>query len=396
MPFVIHDLQDSQMFALAQAAGRAGFTVVGSSWPVEPWTLHSRYIRQVVSMPCLGENLSGVYALRWRDAGLSGVWLPGVDDTAAFTARYAPMLNKLGMRFLVAGTEAQQQANAVHTLPSDCGLAIPWMRRLSGEELMEAAAQLPYPVIAKSRRHAYQRLDDADQVRRHAGRMAVESGPEYVHCIQQYIEGPIERMASAMLLFDADGRPVRGFTGRRLRVSDTRFGPFGETTAARAEWIPDLYAGARNLLQHIGWQGFAEVECKQGEDGRWYVMEINPRTSGWICLAEADGAGFLQAYHRLCTDNMVLEESCLQRSRTAYRRLIATCYHEPDWAACTSPRQGRWRTLQRTWGALRAGRRQPMQYGAWDGRDLRASLGLLRRSIRRTRQASRIRRQQGL
>ena len=79
-----------------------------------------------------------------------------------------------------------------------------------------------------------------------------------------------------------------------------------------------------------------------------------------------------------------------------YRRLIATCYHEPDWAACTSPRQGRWRTLQRTWGALRAGRRQPMQYGAWDGRDLRASLGLLRRSIRRTRQASRIRRQQGL
>jgi hypothetical protein len=125
-------------------------------------------------------------------------------------------------------------------------------------------------------------------------------------------------------------------------------------------------------------------------------MEINPRTSGWICLAEADGAGFLQAYHRLCTDDLVLEEACLQRSRTAYRRLIATCYHEPDWAACTSPRQGRWRTLGRTLAAIRAGRRQPMQFGAWDGRDLRASLGLLRRSIQRTRQASRIRRQQGL
>lgn len=396
MPFVIHDLQDSQMFSLAQAAGRAGFPVVGSSWPLEPWTRHSRYIRQAVSMPCLGENLSGVYALRWRDTGLSGVWLPGVDDTAAFTAHYAPLLHKFGLRFLVAGTEAQQRAHAVHDLPADCGLAIPWMRRFSGEELMEAADGLVYPVIAKSRRNAYRRFDDADQLRRHAGQMAAEVGPEYVHRIQQYIDGPIERMASAMLLFDAGGRPVRGFTGRRLRVSDTRYGAFGETTAARAEWIPDLYAGARDLLARLGWRGFAEVECKQGEDGRWTVMEINPRTSGWTCLAEADGAGFLQAYHRLCTDGIVLEEACLQRSRTAYRRLIATCYHEPDWAGCTSPHQGRWRTLGRTWAAIRAGRTRPMQFGAWDGRDLRASLALAWSSIRRARQAARLRRQQGL
>lgn len=396
MPFVIHDLQDSQMFALAQAAGRAGFPVVGSSWPVEPWTRHSRYIRQVVSMPCLGENLAGVYALRWRDAGLTGVWLPGVDDTAAFTARYAPMLGNLGLHFLVAGSEAQQRANAIDELPTDCGLAIPWVRRMSGEELIEAADSLAYPVIDKSRRNAYSRLDDAGQARRHAERLAQERGAAYTHRIQQYIDGPVTRMASAMLLFDARGRPVRGFTGRRLRVSDTRFGPFGETTAARAEWIPELYEGARDLLTHIGWQGFAEVECKQGEDGRWTVMEINPRTSGWLCLAEADGAGFLQAYHRLCTDDLVLEEACLQRSRTAYQRLIATCYHEPDWAGSTSPHQGHWRTLGRTLGAIRAGRSRPMQYGAWDGRDLRASLALLRRSIRRAWQASRLRKKQGL
>ena len=226
--------------------------------------------------------------------------------------------------------------------------------------------------------------------------MAGERGPQYMHRIQQYIEGPIDRMASAMLLFDAEGRPVRGFTGRRLRVSDTRFGPFGETTAARAEWIPELYTGARDMLARIGWQGFAEVECKQGDDGRWTVMEINPRTSGWICLAEADGAGFLQAYHRLCTGDLVLEEACLQRSRTAYRRLIATCYHEPDWAACTSPHRGRWRSLGRTLGAIRAARSRPMQFGAWDGRDLRASLALARSSIRRAWRASRIRRKQGL
>ena len=120
---------------LARASGYSG---VELTWK---WNLAYTAVSMAV--------LAGVYALRWRDAGLSGVWLPAVDDTAAFTAHYAPLLHKLGLRFLVAGSEAQQRANAVHELPADCGLAIPLVRRMSAEALAEWG-----PAAAGARRRA--------------------------------------------------------------------------------------------------------------------------------------------------------------------------------------------------------------------------------------------------
>lgn len=59
---------------------------------------------------------------------------------------------------------------------------------------------------------------------------------------------------------------------------------------------------------------------------------MNPRLSGWSTLAEADGAGMLSAYYQVCAEDVKLEEACLQRSRTEYVRMVATCYHDPDWA----------------------------------------------------------------
>jgi len=88
MPLVIHDLQDSQMFALAQAAGRAGIPVSGSSWPMEPWVESSVYVQKSVEMRCLSEVISGSYARQWKLSNLQGVWLPCVDDSAQFTAKY--------------------------------------------------------------------------------------------------------------------------------------------------------------------------------------------------------------------------------------------------------------------------------------------------------------------
>ncbi|MDQ6973722.1 MAG: hypothetical protein Q9M10_02470, partial [Mariprofundaceae bacterium] len=200
--------------------------------------------------------------------------------------------------------------------------------------------------------------------------------------IQHYIEGETSRMATVMLLFDRHGKVVRGFTGRRLAVGETKHGKFGETIAAKAEWIPELYQGAVALLEYIGWQGFAEVECKQGDDGRWYVLEINPRVSGWLCLAETDGAGFLQAYHALCTRDVTLQAACLQRSSCEYIRLVTAGFHQPHWVA----HQYRTKTKQvlclckdmyRVWRGV-----PKVSGGAVDRLDMQASKAMLWKNIR--------------
>jgi len=333
MPFVIHDLQDSQMFALAQAAGRAGFSVQGLASSMENWIECCRYVDDYRVVPSLGDVIESVYALNIKKTGFSGVWLPCVDDIAIFTAEFQHFLHDLNLKHLIA-SEQSMQASDVSQLQAYQGfLKIPETRWLTWDALKQSTHTFSYPLILKSSRGDFQTFASADILSAYLHQQKVSP---LLQRVQSYIEGETSKMATAMLLFDANGRVVRGFTGRRLSVAQTKHGNFGETTAAKAVWIPELYAGAVTLLEHIGWQGFAEVECKQGADGHWYVMEINPRLSGWLCLAEADGAGFLQAYHALCAGDasdvgIHLQTCCLQRSRCEYIRLVAAGLHQTHW-----------------------------------------------------------------
>lgn len=386
MPLIIHDLQDSQMFALAQAAGRAGLPVSGSSWPMEPWVESSVYIDKSVEMRCLSEVIAGTYARQWKLSGLQGVWLPCVDDLAQFTAKYKRFLESIGMHFLTPSLESMEKAVDAERLTDIRHLKVALMHTVTAQDLLKNINHESFPLIIKSKRNAFQKFDNAASLQQF-----ILAGDDHaVYRIQEYIEGPISSMASAIVLFDKDSRPVRGFTGRRLSVADTKFGPFGETLAAKAEWIPELYEGACELLSSLQWQGFAEVECKQAANGGWYVMEVNPRVSGWTCLAEADGAGLLSAYYQLCANDIHLEEACLQHSKADYVRMVATCYHDPEWDSVEY--KGIWKKCKRLCVLMMQYRQSyPWRLlGAWDSRDLKASLSIAWRTIYRVFKLSRM------
>jgi len=385
MPLIIHDLQDSQMFALAQAAGRSGIRVSGTCKPHEPWLKCSKYIDKAVEMACLGDVTSSAYALHLKNAGLAGVWLPCTDDLAEFTARYQPLLTHMGMHYISPSEDQYLMTMEYHRLPETTVIHKLFGGGMQVSELYENIQALPYPLMIKSERWNYHIIHSASDFQRY---LDANNGREYLDHImhvQAYVSGNVERMASAIILMDENSRPVRGFTGRRQRVVPSQHGAFGESTAVKAEWIPELYEGAVELLSAMGWKGFAEVECKQSEDGRWHILEVNPRLSGWTCLAEADGAGFLQAYYRMCAHGERLEEACLQRSQSDYTRVIGTCYHDPDWAVSTESNDTRWKRLQRLYKAMKQYKKNPKNtsLGAWDSHDLRASLWLMMRTIHR-------------
>ncbi|MDX8404126.1 MAG: hypothetical protein R8K54_06940 [Mariprofundaceae bacterium] len=392
---IIHDLQDSQMFSLAQAAGRAGIPVEGTFWPMEGWAKKSRYIQRSVKLQCLSEQLKGTYALGLKNTGLSGVWLPCVDDIADFTSRYQELLRKIGMRFITADVEAMAQAFATERLPETNILKKAAMEIVRVSDLYKDAEKQAFPLMIKSERDGFQRFDSPSALRQFLDSQDAEANADQYHRIQQFVEGGVDSMASALLLFDEDSRPVRGFTARRLRVAKTVYGPFGETTAAKAEWIPELYEGACELLSAMKWKGFAEVECKQGADGQWYIMEMNPRLSGWSALAEADGAGMLSAYYQMCAEGTKLEEACLQRSKAEYVRMVATCYHDPDWAVEREGKQSFLSHLKQLFATIidYRNRRPNMALGAWDDRDLSASLSIFYKTVQNVWKRRRIKRE---
>ena len=379
MALLIHDLQDSQMFALAQAAGRAGLPVQGLASAPVPWAQASRYVQDVRVVPSLGDVVESIYALNLKKAGVHGVWLPCVDDIAMFTAHFQDFLQSRGLKFLVADEQRIEQSDLANLHGSYGALHIPHTAWLDWQTLSNRIDELAYPLILKSARGQFQVFQTAEQL---ASFIREVGDSPFQQRVQQFIGGDVSRMATVMLLFDEHGCPVRGFTGRRLQVARTQYGSFGETLAAKAEWLPELYEGAVALLQSLSWRGFAEVECKQGEDGRWYVLEINPRLSGWLCLAEADGAGFLQAYYQMCAHGSVLEEACLQQSKAAYVRLVAAGHHTPAWHDTASSRADRGLSLCS--GLWKVWRNWPkILPGAMDKQDMQASWAILKDTMRR-------------
>lgn len=375
MPLIVNDIHDSQMFALAQAAGRAGLPVIGLCPCPAAWAEASRYIERVVQIPCLGEAGGGIVAAVLKREGVKGVWLPAYDDSAYFTARYATALRAMGLNFLVADAATQERAHPAFLQDYRAGLVMPVTLRTSWRELAVAAAGFPFPAVLKCYGKQYLLAKSSQELVAMVEARTASVDLNDPVFLQAYIEGPTSKLASAMMLADGDGRVVRGFTARRQRVVLDHGLPFGETTAARAERLPDLYAAAKALLEHLAWQGFAEVECKQGADGRWYLLEINPRPSGWMCLAEADGAGLLAAYWRMCSEGLQLSPAWLQRGQASYVRAIGNRYHEPDWWLPTVAHDHPGKKLMRLGRCLRQyHRRYPnMLLGAWDGRDRRAS-----------------------
>jgi len=385
MPLIVQDVHDSQWFALAQAAGRAGIPVIGTmpEGVDAPWVERSRHVRGVVRLPdtdsVYGAFLMRAVARAVRDGHLAGVWLPGYEDTAEFTAEYRDALRALGLR-LLSVDEATWKAAEAPVGRWGAVRAVDTMHVRWGE-LATRAREFPWPCLLKVFRHEHVRLENPEALRRHVAAHDANHAADEEVAVQRWIDGPVHRMATAMLLLDADSRPVRGFTGRRLAVARARFGPFGETTEARAEWIPELYEGACELMASLGWQGFAEVECKQGEDGIWWLMEVNRRASGWMCAAEADGAGFLPAYWRICAGDARLEECVLQQSRMRYVRMVGNAYHAPAWAR----HRMAWRDLPRDlWRAWRWWREDPacLCPGAWDASDGAANRAMLQETWR--------------
>ena len=125
--------------------------------------------------------------------------------------------------------------------------------------------------------------------------------------LQQRIEGP----GTAVFALCADGRPAALFAHRRLLEKPPTGGVSVLSEGVALERAP--VAEALRLLEHFDWQGMAMVEFKQHRDGRFYLMEINPRFWGSLQLAIDSGRDFPALLYRLFRSGEPLRGEKLDR-----------------------------------------------------------------------------------
>jgi predicted ATP-grasp superfamily ATP-dependent carboligase len=117
--------------------------------------------------------------------------------------------------------------------------------------------------------------------------------------IQDVIPGANHNQYSACFLF-LNGQSYVSLTACRMRQHPIAFG--NATTYAEITDTPQIIGYAELLLKEVGYNGLCEVEFKfDDRDGKFKLLEVNPRTWKWHSIANKSQTPFLKSYyHFLC------------------------------------------------------------------------------------------------
>ena len=77
------------------------------------------------------------------------------------------------------------------------------------------------------------------------------------------------------------------FSGRKVRGYPVEY---GNCFAGESYWVEELVEQSKKIVKLLGYTGIAEIEYKYNSvDGKYYLIEMNPRTWSWIGITPKTG-----------------------------------------------------------------------------------------------------------
>jgi D-aspartate ligase len=161
-------------------------------------------------------------------------------------------------------------------------------------EARAAGAAIGYPLLVKPsnpdgfrrrfQRQAF-RCEDASALDR-----AYADAAPFEPMVQELVPGGDDELYTVGSYLAHDGTVLGLFCGRKLRQTPPGV---GTCRIGEALWVDEVVAAALRLLEAFSFYGVSQVEFKRDHrDGRYKLMEINPRLWQWHGLAAAIGVDF--------------------------------------------------------------------------------------------------------
>ena len=163
-----------------------------------------------------------------------------------------------------------------------------------------AGGRLQFPLILKAKKELPTELKkkfrliilNNDAQLRQA--LADAAAQNIAFLIQEVISGEDDQLYTFGSCLARNGKLTAVFTGRKLRQQPPRFGVcrVGESVP-----VEPIVRDGERLLRGLKFHGISQVEYKfDARDGRYKLMEVNPRAWAWIGLAVAMGVNIPYAF----------------------------------------------------------------------------------------------------
>jgi D-aspartate ligase len=292
---------DYRALGVVRSLGRRGIPV----WVVKQGghlvATASRYTPRTVPWPDGGDQGKIEFLLDLGAKHNLDGWLliPTDDYTVGLASSHCEALARK-YRVTVPPWESLRWAcdkRLLHQLANKLGIHQPWTAcPLNREHL--AAIDCPFPVILKPAVRlqpsnlgipkAWVAEDRGSLLTRYDEASALLPAEDLL--VQEIVPGGGETQFSYAALCD-NGRSVASVVARRTRQFPKDFGQL--STYVETIDLPEIIEPAERLLAAVRFHGLAEVEFKRDpRNGRFKVLDINPRVWGWHTLSKRAGVDF--------------------------------------------------------------------------------------------------------
>ncbi|PWD49792.1 carboxylate--amine ligase [Serinibacter arcticus] len=298
--------------AFHEAFGVTSVVLAGAAtWPVRD--------SSIVDLRVVGEELTveavvrRVRAVVAEEPGRTHVLLASADWLVDVVVAARAALAADGVVVPYAAAEVVAAASHKGTVMRACErLGLPHPRTLVVAAGSEVPAEVPLPAVVKfastadahdvdyAGRAKVHRVTDRAELVALLGRIGATGYTGDV-LVQEELPGGDAAMAAVNVMVDAAGRVTFAQLGRVLLEEHTPTALGNSVAQVTADASSDAAARASiddvlELLRDLDWRGFANVDLMRGADGRYRVLEINPRVGRSGFAPTASGYNVARLY----------------------------------------------------------------------------------------------------
>lgn len=160
---------------------------------------------------------------------------------------------------------------------------------LNYKDLAEIRNKLEYPVMVKGKFYDAYIAYNEEQATMHFNKISSKWGLPII--IQEFVKGT---EVNVVALGDGKGNTVAAVPMRKQYITDKGKAWGGITLDA-----PDMLNLTKHIIKASKWRGGMELELIRTENGKLYIIEINPRIPAWVYLAVGAGQNIPEALVKL-------------------------------------------------------------------------------------------------
>lgn len=152
-------------------------------------------------------------------------------------------------------------------------------------ELFKHQKELDFPMMVKGKWYDAYIAYNMEQARNYYNKITAKWGLPVI--LQQFVHGTEYNVTG---LGDGDGNTIAAVAMRKQYITDK-----GKAWAGISIDDRQLLDLTRHFVSSTRWRGGFELEMMKSNDGRYFLMEINPRIPAWVYLAVGVGQNIPEA-----------------------------------------------------------------------------------------------------